>query len=122
MAVFNYEIKIHLIRDAQLEDNIPLTNSWYPALANIYGIVTKNFDGYITSVRKDGLILTILCYLIEGPEEEFKLADLKKRNISWADYRSVCIMDAVNLHSRALSYVVDRTEIKRLIPEERSSA
>ena len=111
MAVFNYEIKIHLIRDIQVDD-IPLSNSWYPALANIYGIVTKNFDGYITSITKDGLVLTISCYLIEGPEEEFKLADLKKRNIRWPDYRSVCIMDAVNLHSRALGYGVDRTEIK----------
>jgi len=118
MVIFNYEIKIHLFRNNDQSDyGVPVSNVWYPALANIYGHPTKNFDGYITSVKKDDLVLTIRCYLIEGPEEEFKLAELKKRNIRWADYRAICIMDAINIHSRALGYVIDRTEIKLLVSD-----
>lgn len=114
MPTFRY--KILLTTNSHHETS---TEEWYPVLSNIYGVPTRNFDGYISNISINPSGLEIHSYLEEGPEEHDKLISLKTRNKDWAGFRALCVIDAIKIHARALGYSITETSIELLTPNKR---
>jgi hypothetical protein len=99
MTIYNFNISIDISNS-----NTSSFEDWYPLLANIYGIPSKSFDGYVSAVNYSDTTLIIHCYLIEDLENNSKLVPFKERYKDWNGYQKISITDAVKLHARVLKY------------------
>jgi len=80
---------------------------WYSALANIYGIKSDWFDGYISSIVFSDTILEIECYLVEDPQGQRKVEPLKQRYSDWHEFQKLSITDALKLRATVLGYKLE---------------
>ena len=83
-------------------------STWYPILANIYGIPGLNYDGYISLVEKSDTndSLKINCYTVEGPEEKIRLDSLKNTNDDWPLYRKSAVTSAIIRYALHIGYKI----------------
>ena len=108
--------KIHLKTPAQETLMDPL--KWVGALKNIYGVPGSSYDGYVTTIESsesyDSLI--VLCYTVEGPEDNERLADLKVKQSSWTLYRKSAVVNGILSHALHLGIKMNGYEIEELVP------
>jgi hypothetical protein len=93
------------------------TNVWYNSLANIYGLKSSNFDGYVKKVEvRDSSLFTeytrtidIYCYLVD---DETKLKPLKTTYANeWMMMQKRYLEEAIRKHAESLSIDVINMEI-----------
>lgn len=95
----------------KLEGYTGLNEAWYPALNNIYGIQGNSYDGYISSISNESGSLILECYLVEGPEENHRLSDLKNKIKDWNSHRESSVKIAIMKHSNKLGYMYPDIEL-----------
>ena len=85
--------------------------SWYNMFADVYGIPTSSYDGYIkTIVMRDHETVELDCYLVEDKVKNTFWRELYPT--TWKDQQKTAIHNAIVHHSNVSNYTINKIVIQ----------